>query len=188
MERPAQRAGARIERKDGAGRIDGVGPVLAGPADEEKSLYTVGGCRMRQRPFGVFNIPLVDIDDAALAEIGAGLARVGIDRMQLRIHRADIDALLARLRRGRGIRLPVGDAAVLEIGLRQRFKHRLGVIGPFHLAGIGLEREDPVEGRAEIDRVVDEKRRRRPHCRRKIGLCTRGRRAIVHPGWRRSAG
>ena len=143
------RASSAIDR---AGAVDRLGPVLAGPAEEERVVEDGRRLQQRQRPLGVGGVEAVDVEDAALAEVGAGLAGVGVDRMELRVHRADIDALLARLA-GRGLGGgPVGDAAVLQVGLGQRLEHRVAVVGPLDRAGVGLEREDSVEGGADIER------------------------------------
>ena len=155
------------------GRVDRLSPVLAGPAEKQRVLEHRRRLQERQRPLGVRGVPLVDVDNPALPEIGAGAPGVGVDRMQLGVHRADVDPLLAGLPRHRRLRLPVGDAAVLQVRLRQRLQHGVGVIGPLHLSGVGLEREDPIEGRAEIERVVDEERRRRPDGRWPVGSASR---------------
>ena len=107
----------------------------------------MGGCSSDSGHLAFNKIPLVDVDDATAAEIGTGLAAIGIDRMQLGIHGADVDPLLARLARGDRFRLPIRDAAILQIRLGQRLEHRLGVVGPFDFSGVGLKRKDPVKRR-----------------------------------------
>ena len=174
---PAQRAGARIERKDAAGRHFGLRAFSAAPAEEQKILVYCRRLQERQRRFPVHNIPLVDIDHAVLAEIRAGFSGIGVDRMQLRIHRADIDALLTWLTAGDVVSLPIGDAAVRQLRLSQELQRRFGIVEPFHFSVARLERDDAVERRAEIDRVVDEKRRRRPNRGRECFSFAQGRAA-----------
>ena len=173
LEAPAQRPGPRVEREHLPGRVDCLGPVLAGPAEIERVPEHRRRLQERQRPLGVRGVVAVDVENPALPEIGTRRPGVGVDRMQLGIHRPDVDPLLAGLPRHRRLRLPVGHAAVLQVRLRQRLQHGVGVIGPLHLSGVGLQREDPVEGRAEVERVVDEERRRRPDGRRPVGLASR---------------
>ena len=146
------------------------GPVAAGPAEVERVAEDGGRLQDRQRPLGVGGVEVIDVEDAVRAEVGTGRAGVGVDGVQLGVHRADIDALVAGLAGDRALGLPVGDAAVLEVGLGQRLEHGMGVVGPLHAAGVGLDREDPVERRADIDGVVDEERRRRPDRRRGVGV------------------
>src|SRR6478736_3370663 len=98
-----------------------------------------------------------------LTEIAARLAGVGVDGVELGVHRADVDNLLALHSTLHILGLPVGYAAVLQVRLRQRFEHRVGVELPFLFSGTRIERYDPVERSADIQGFVDKQRRRGPN-------------------------
>src|SRR6185437_814605 len=95
-----------------------------------------------------------------VAEARAGLAGIGIHGMKFGIFGSDIQDFLAGLA-GHGIGgVPVGKAATLDD--LPLLEICLGAVDPFGLPAIGGNREDPRIGRADIDGVVDEQRRRRP--------------------------
>ncbi|MGY3451999.1 hypothetical protein ACVILH_004341 [Bradyrhizobium sp. USDA 4353] len=153
-ERPLSLAGLRIDGEDGAGRRFGIGPVLAGPAENDVIAGDRRRLQQRQRIFVVDVVPLVDVEDALVREALAELSGIGVHGEELRVHGAEIDDLLARLA-GDGIgRLPIGDAAVLQRRLCQRLQRRLGIEGPFDLAGPGVQRDHAIERRADVQRVV----------------------------------
>lgn len=93
-----------------------------------------------------------------MGKAGAGLSAVGIDGIELGRHRADIDDLLARPSGLRSGRLPIGDAPRFHAGLGQRLARFARIENPLHLSAVRLEREDAVEGRTDINRVVNEDR------------------------------
>ena len=161
VEGPLQRAGAGIDAIDGAGILDLPLPVIAGPAHDQRVFIDGGRLDQAHLPFVVGVVEAIDIDDAVLAEAGTGLAGVGIHAVQLALHGADIDHLLAGLA-GRGHRRrPIGDAAILQALVFQT-AGAAGVIAPLLRAGVGLDREDLVARRADIHRVVHEQRRGAP--------------------------
>ena len=72
VEGPSDRAGAGVEGIDRAGAVDGLGPVLAGPAEEEGVAEDRRRLQERERPPGVGGVEAVEVEHAALAEVGAG--------------------------------------------------------------------------------------------------------------------
>ena len=90
---------------------------------------------------------LIDVKNPAIGKTFASLAAVGVDGVQFGVHGADVDDLLARRAGLRCGSLPIGDAAGFQIRLRNGLEHRMGVIGPLDLAGIGCNRENAIERR-----------------------------------------
>ena len=129
---------------------------------------TVGGCNSEsgKRSGRVFH--LVHVQCAIVAESLAGFATVGIHSKQARIHGADINDLLASFSGNRIVRLPIGNAAVLERWLRQGFQSRLGVECPFLFTRRRIKCQNTIEWRADIKCVIGKHRCCRPHGRRRV--------------------
>jgi hypothetical protein len=160
---PQKLARARVHGHQVAGRRHRIGPVLARPSEQDRVADHRWRLEEREGEDGVHVVPLVDVQHPALAELLAKLARVGVHGVEMGVHGSDQEALLA------GAVLPafpVGHAPVLESGLGQRLQGGLGVVGPALLPCGGVEREDAVEGRAEVERAVGVDRGRGPDRRR----------------------
>ena len=168
VEYPFQLAGLRVDREHGARGIHRVAPVPAGPTDKERVLVHGRRLQQRERPLVVGRIPLVNVENPAIGEALAFLAAVRIDGVQFGIHGADVDDLLAWRAWLRRRRLPIGDATRFQIRLGQSLENRVRVIGPLDVARIGRKREHTIERRRDIDRIVDEQRRRRPVRKRRL--------------------
>ena len=102
---------------------------------------------------------LAQCDAPGLAEVRAQLARVGVEREQLRIFRAvEQTAPARRARPCRGI-FPVRQAAAVErIRSLGSARAQAGIEHPALLAGLGCEREHALEGSAVVQRVADHER------------------------------
>ena len=140
------------------------------PAQPKITMIAGDSRRLQQRKriLVVDVVPLIDVDDAALSEVRAELARVCVQGEKLRIHRAEVNDLLAGLAGDGSFGLPIGYAAVLERRLGQSLERRLGIEGPFHRACTGVQCDHAVEGGADIERVIGKDRGRRPDRGRKL--------------------
>ena len=97
--------------------------------------------------------PFDQIDLAALAEIGIGLARLGIDRDQVSVARSDKESLVLAVG-------PVLHAAMLKAGVGGASAFvALGIVDPDRFSRGGIDRGDLTVARGDVEHAVDHERR-----------------------------
>ena len=151
---PGEFAGHRvIAANDAGGRVLGLAVLDLSPR-HHNAAHQSGRRRHRIPARHALADPVPEIDRAILAEVFAGLAGLGIDRDEARVERALDDP--------RGASLVFLGLRILEIGHAPTGRAiGNGVGGDFRIvtpkldAGLGIERDEDVHRRAEIEAVAD---------------------------------
>ena len=157
---PSKLAGAGIEAADRAARGVDAGVVADRRADHDD----VGDDHRRGRHL-VLALPAevadagLQIDQSALAEIGARLAAVGVERDEPGIVGGREDTPPACPIEGHRRVEPRRHATTNELIRREHPGYvQIGVEAPALLAALRVEREHPIEHAAPVHRAVDEDR------------------------------
>ncbi len=159
VERPHLLPGARAERADVARRIILIRKAIANAVAEDHEVL------VDDRRGRVCVVALVDFPDEALAQVGDAARAETLDgparrRVEAEQAIAAVDENPQRTA-GRAVS-PGGHAAVHETGAVGRLAVfvRLGIERPPLSAGVGIQGDDPVVRRAEVQHVIDHQRRR----------------------------
>ena len=158
VEGPAQRPAARVEAAHHA-----AGSIRAPPVSHQRADGHHVPDQCRRRGDAVFpgqhaSQAPGQVEAAALAEVAAEGAVLGIQRQQAPVDGAGEDPAPARLARAAPGVAPERDAPTGELPEVRELDLRIE--DPALAAGLGVQREDAVEGRAEVERVPVEDRRR----------------------------
>ena len=158
-ERPDLLAGVRVERADVARRIVAIHEAIADAVAENHQVL-VDDRRRRVRVVRLVDFPdepLAQIEHAVRAEAVDEAAGRGVEADQV-VAAVDEDAQLVAV----GAVAPRGDAAMHEAGAVGRLAVfvRFRIERPQLGAGVGVQRDDAVVGRAQVEHVVDHQRRR----------------------------
>ena len=156
VEGPGQLAGARVEGAHVAGRVLLENHAVGDAVADDDEVLVDHGWRGVGVLFGV-GLPAQtshQIDDSVVAKAGHGFASLGIERDQVGAAVHD-NAELPRLRIA-----PRSDAAMDEAGAVGDLAVDVGfrVVGPFLMAGGGVEGDHAVVRRADVHDSVDHQR------------------------------
>ena len=152
--RPAQRAAARIVGAHHAARRIHAQVVLHQRANHHHIANDQGRRGDIVFPGGRFPQALAQCNAARHAKICAGRAGFGVQGDQLRIFRADENALCANAAIAPRIP-PPGDApAHQRIGAAQFARAQFGIEAPAQRAALGIQRHHMVEAGAKVERIV----------------------------------